>query len=88
VYGLSTQTTEYQQEMATRLHLPFAVLSDAALRLTQALQLPTFMYGEWTLLRRFTLILREGSIRKVIYPVYPSTADAPLVQAWLEQHLT
>src|SRR5665213_2770693 len=42
LYGLSTQDTAYQQEAARRLHLPFAILSDEALALTQALKLPTF----------------------------------------------
>ena len=28
VFGLSVQDTEYQREMAERLHLPFLVLSD------------------------------------------------------------
>ena len=31
LYGLSTQDTAYQQEAATRLHLPFAILSDEKL---------------------------------------------------------
>jgi peroxiredoxin len=83
VYGLSTQTTEYQLEMATRLQLPYPILSDAALELTHALGLPTFRYGEWTLLKRFSLILKRERVVHVIYPVFPSTADAPLVTAWL-----
>lgn len=33
VFGVSTQTTAYQQEMVARLHLPFEVLSDAECRL-------------------------------------------------------
>jgi peroxiredoxin (alkyl hydroperoxide reductase subunit C) len=41
VFGLSTQSTAYQQEAAERLHLPFALLSDEKLRLTEALCLPT-----------------------------------------------
>lgn len=83
VFGLSTQTTEYQREMATRLHQPFPVLSDADLALTRALRLPTFQYGDWTLLKRFTMILAAGRIVHVIYPVFPSTADAPAVVEWL-----
>lgn len=83
VYGLSTQTTAYQQEMATRLHLPYPILSDAGLALTQALRLPTFQYGDWTLIRRLSLIIGAGRIAHVIYPVFPSTADAPAVVAWL-----
>lgn len=83
VYGLSTQPTAYQQEMAARLHLPFPVLSDAALELTRALDLPVFEYAGATLLRRFSLILRDGRIEHVIYPVFPSHVDAPAVVAWL-----
>ena len=83
LYGLSTQTTEYQREMAERLHLPFAVLSDTDLLLTRALRLPTFQYGSWTLLKRFTFIVGAGRIEHVIYPIFPSTADAPKVIDWL-----
>ena len=35
VFGLSTQDTAYQHEMAERLHLPFPVLSDEGLALTR-----------------------------------------------------
>src|SRR5688500_10758879 len=83
VFGLSTQPTAYQLEMATRLHLPFPVLSDEQLQLTHALRLPTFRYQEWTLLKRFSLILEGDRIAHVIYPVFPSNADAPAVLAWL-----
>ena len=33
VYGISTQTTEYQLEAKRRLHLPFELLSDSQLQL-------------------------------------------------------
>jgi len=36
LFGLSTQDTDYQREAAERLHLPFAILSDAALSFTRA----------------------------------------------------
>jgi len=85
VYGLSTQTTDYQREMATRLHLPYPVLSDADLQLTHALRLPTFRYAEWMLLRRLCLIVRGTTIAHVIYPVFPSNADARAAVAWLEE---
>jgi peroxiredoxin len=83
VFGLSTQSTEYQQEMATRLHLPFEVLSDSEMLLTRALRLPTFQYGDWTLLKRHTLIIAGGRIEEVFYPVFPSNADAGNVLHWL-----
>ena len=43
VFGLSTQDASYQREAAERLHLPFPLLSDAALRLTTALKLPVML---------------------------------------------
>jgi peroxiredoxin len=85
VYGLSTQSTAYQREMAARLGLPFLVLSDAELKLTAALGLPTFRYGDWTLLRRFTLVLSAGRIVHVIYPVFPPGSDALAAAAWLRE---
>ncbi len=86
VYGLSTQDTEYQREMATRLHLPFEVLSDAGFALTRALRLPTFDIAGMTLLKRIALILRGGRIEKVFYPVFPPDRNATEVVGWLESH--
>ena len=83
VYGLSTQDTAYQREMAQRLHLPFPVLSDAGLELTRALRLPTFEVEGVTLLRRLTLIVRGGRIEHVIYPVFPPDRNAEQVVEWL-----
>src|SRR2546430_8332826 len=42
VFGLSTQSTAYQGEMAVRLGLPFEIVSDEAFALQRALSLPTF----------------------------------------------
>ena len=42
VFGLSSQTSDYQREAVERLHLPFAMLSDEHLALAGALGLPTF----------------------------------------------
>ena len=47
VYGVSTQDTDYQAEAQQRLHLPFPLLSDSSLRLTQALRLPTMKVKCW-----------------------------------------
>ena len=83
VFGLSTQTTTYQQEMVQRLHLPFEVLSDADFAFTKALRLPTFDFEGVTLLKRLTLILSDGKIEKVFYPVFPPDKHAEEVIAWL-----
>lgn len=79
LFGLSTQATAYQQEMAERLHLPFPVLSDSDFRLTSALSLPTFEVEGMILLRRLTLIIHAGRIEHVFYPVFPPDTHAASV---------
>ncbi len=86
VFGLSTQTTEYQCEMAERLHLPFEVLSDAAFQLCDALRLPTFVVAGRRLLKRLTLVVRGGRIERVFYPVFPTNESADQVLQWLRDH--
>lgn len=74
VFGLSTQDNSYQREVAERLHLPFPILSDDRLKLTQALCLPTFETSGMTLLKRLALVIRDGKIERVFYPVFPPIA--------------
>jgi peroxiredoxin len=83
LFGLSTQDTAYQQEAATRLHLPFAILSDEKLVLTKALNLPTFVTSGMTLLKRMAWVIDDGVIAKVFYPVFPPDKNAEEVVAWL-----
>lgn len=94
VAGLSTQTTQYQREAASRLHLPFALLSDHELRLATALGLPTFVGeldrqhdggGRRTLFKRLTLVVRDGAIEKVFYPVFPPDQHAEEVLRWVQE---
>jgi peroxiredoxin len=84
LYGLSTQDTAYQREAATRLHLPFAILSDEKLALTKALKLPTFTVAGMTLLKRMAWVIDDGVISKVFYPVFPPDQSAAEVIAWLQ----
>ena len=86
VFGLSTQDTDHQRELVERLHLPFPVLSDAELRFTRALHLPIFEAAGRTLLRRLTLIVRDGRIERAFYPVFPPDTHAAEVLAWLHDH--
>jgi peroxiredoxin len=78
VFGLSTQDTEYQREAVERLRLPYLLLSDADLRYTRALGLPTFEVEGLTLIRRLTLMVAEGRIEDVVYPVFPPDRGAAL----------
>jgi peroxiredoxin len=83
LFGLSTQDLDYQREAVERLHLPFAILSDADLRLARALRLPTFEVAGMTLLKRLTLVIDDATITKVFYPVFPPDRSAADVVAWL-----
>ena len=83
VFGLSTQETEYQREAVERLHLPFALLSDDSLSFAHALNLPVFDAGGMTLLKRLTLIVANGKVEHVFYPVFQPDQNAADVIAWL-----
>lgn len=86
VYGLSTQDSAYQKEAVDRLRLPFPLLSDAGLELARALDLPTFDFEGTTLLKRLTLIIADGVIEHVMYPVFPPDRSASEVLDWLAEH--
>jgi peroxiredoxin len=83
VFGLSSQDSAYQREAVERLHLPFAVLSDERLELARAIKLPTFKVAGMTLLKRMALVIDDGIITKVFYPVFPPDKNAEEVIAWL-----
>jgi peroxiredoxin len=83
VFGLSTQDTAYQQEVVSRLHLPFELLSDADFRFTNALRLPTFDVAGMRLLKRLTMVVDNGRVSKVFYPVFPPDRHADEVIEWL-----
>jgi peroxiredoxin (alkyl hydroperoxide reductase subunit C) len=86
VFGLSTQDAAYQLEASQRLHLPFPLLSDAKFALTQALRLPTMEVAGLTLIKRLAMIIDDGGITKVFYPVFPPDRNAADVHAWLGEH--
>jgi peroxiredoxin len=83
IYGLSTQPTAYQSELAERLRLPFELASDERFALQRALVLPTFATGGVTYLKRLTLAVQDGRIERVYYPVALAAAHAREVCAWL-----
>jgi len=86
IFGLSTQDTEYQKEAASRLHLPFSILSDEKLELTKAMRLPTFHVKEiGTLMKRMVLIIDGGKVVKVFYPVFPPEGSAQEVIDYLRK---
>jgi peroxiredoxin len=86
IFGLSTQDTEYQREVVTRLHLNFPILSDEKLELTNAMKLPKFELPDvGVLLKRTVLLIKEGKIVKVFYPVFPPDKSAQEVVEYLRQ---
>ncbi len=86
VYGLSSQTSEYQRKLARRLRLPFAMLSDQALALRGALSLPVITADEMTLYQRLTIIAFAGEIEQVFYPVPTPDQHAVHVLEWLRSN--
>ncbi|HTC65065.1 MAG TPA: peroxiredoxin [Candidatus Saccharimonadales bacterium] len=84
IFGLSTQSTVYQLEVAQRIHLPFPILSDERLELASSIRLPTFETSGMKLLKRLTLVIENGVIQHVFYPVFPPDQDAANVIAWLK----
>lgn len=84
LFGLSTQDTPYQKEAAERLHLPFLLLSDEDLKFARALDLPTFKVDGMELIKRMTLIIDDGVITYVLYPVFPPDKSAEETVRWLQ----
>lgn len=85
VFGASTQDTEYQQEFVERNHIPFEILSDEEFILTDTLELPTFEFSNQRLIKRMALILNQGKIIKVFYPVFPPHKNAEVVLEWIKK---
>jgi peroxiredoxin len=87
VYGMSSQDPDYQAEVVERLHLPFVMLSDQQLAVADALTLPTFPApGHERLYSRLTLVVRDGRIEHVFYPIFPPNTHAQRVLDWLQDH--
>ena len=86
VFGLSVQDTAEQAEAATRLKLPFPLLSDSGLVLAERLRLPTFTAAVGVVrYKRLTLVLDQGRIEHVFYPVFPPNQHAAEVLGWLRE---
>lgn len=84
VFGLSAQSTADQQEAAERLALPYDLLSDSQLTFAAALGLPTFKIADLHLIKRVTLIVREGQVIQHFYPVFPPDKNVEATIAWLQ----
>jgi peroxiredoxin len=85
LYGLSTQDTQYQQEVHTRLHLPYDLLSDEKHEFQRALNLPTFEWEGQNVIRRLTLAIEDGKVVKWWYPIFPPDSNVFHVLEWLKE---
>jgi peroxiredoxin len=83
VLGLSAQPTDLQREAVERLRLPFALLWDQDLRLATELRLPTFRAAGRTLLKRLSLVVKDGQVERLWYPVFAPDRHAEDVLGWL-----
>lgn len=88
VFGLSAQSAEYQREARDRLDLSFELLSDSSLEFADSLELPRFEVEGVTLLKRLTLVISDGRIRHVFYPIFPPDEHASEVVEWAETRLS
>jgi peroxiredoxin (alkyl hydroperoxide reductase subunit C) len=50
------------------------------------MKLPTFTVAGMPLLKRMALVVDDGIISKVFYPVFPPDQNAAEVVAWLREH--
>ena len=73
-------------EVVKRLELPYPLLSDKELNFVRLLKLPTFQFNSMTLIKRLTLVLDNGRIAKVFYPVFPPDQSAEQTLRWLMQN--
>ncbi|EEC42926.1 predicted protein [Phaeodactylum tricornutum CCAP 1055/1] len=83
IFGVSTQTPEYQTKAVARLHLPFSLLSDQDLVCANLWKLPTVQVEGRTLLQRVTLIIDDGVVKAKFYPIFPPNQNALRVIQWL-----
>ncbi|BCT68045.1 redoxin family protein [Nitrosospira sp. NRS527] len=85
VYGLSSQTPEAQKEAAIRLELSYPLLSDSMYSFSSAMELPMLEVAGLKLIKRLTLIVKDGVVRKCFYPVFPPDKNVDEVSAWLSE---
>jgi peroxiredoxin len=83
VVGVSSQNSVEQSEFSHRNDIPFVLLSDKDFLLADFLSLPTFEAGGRTFLKRLTLIVEHGVVKKVFHPVDVPAENAAAVLKWL-----
>ena len=82
--GISSQSVDDNKEMTSRLKVPYDVLSDDKLQLSNELNIPTFSVGSKIFLKRITLIVEKKIIKKVFYPINDINKHIEEVLKWLK----
>ena len=83
--GISTQPHTEIKEMTERLGITHDFLSDADLKLTRALSLPSFQIKKQVFIKRLTLIVENTKIEKCFYPIFPPDKHVFEVLNWLKK---
>lgn len=86
LFGISSQPLVDQKEAHQRLKLPFELLNDSEFVLTKLMGLPTFEYKKMTYIKRITIIVENGIIKKTFYPVFPPDENVIDVIKWIEHN--
>ncbi len=87
LFGLSTQSHAFQQSAHARLHLPYPLLCDSDGAFAAQLSMPTFEVAGQQLLKRITLIIHQGRIAHVFYPIFPPDQHPQAVIDWFTSHI-
>ncbi len=89
VIGINARPPEEQRRFCRRERLRFALLSDAELKLAEAIDLPTELSaGGERVYSRLTFIAHEGVIDRIFYPIPIPRRNALDVLAWLDKQGT
>ena len=84
--GISTQSIDDNKEMTNRLKIPYDILSDEKLELSDELNIPTFSVESKIFLKRITLIVEKKIIKKVFYPINDINKHIEEVLKWLKEN--
>jgi len=60
-------------------------ISDANLEFAQAMRLPVMEVDGKVVLKRLTMVVSDGVVEQVFYPVFPPDAAAATVTEWLRK---
>ena len=84
--GISSQSVDDNKEMTNRLKIPYDILSDEKLELSDELNIPTFSVKSKIFLKRITLIVEKKIIKKVFYPINDINKHIEEVLKWLKEN--